>query len=101
MALHWGTFGLYYFLVFGCFVAFSQWLVPYFVNVYYQADQDREVVLKVMDLTGKVVYSQELGNVNKGSKSLKIDTNNFMNGTYILSIVGTHHKGASKIIVQK
>jgi MFS transporter, NNP family, nitrate/nitrite transporter len=27
--------GLYYFLVFGCFVAFSQWLVPYFVNVYY------------------------------------------------------------------
>ena len=28
-------YGLYYFLVFGCFVAFSQWLVPYFVNVYY------------------------------------------------------------------
>jgi len=28
-------FGLWYFLVFGCFVAFSQWLVPYFVNVYY------------------------------------------------------------------
>lgn len=27
-------FGFYYFLVFGCFVAFSQWLVPYFVNVY-------------------------------------------------------------------
>ena len=27
-------FGLYYFLVFGCFVTFSQWLVPYFVNVY-------------------------------------------------------------------
>ncbi|MBI4446655.1 MAG: NarK/NasA family nitrate transporter [Acidobacteria bacterium] len=27
-------FGLYYFLVFGMFVAFSQWLVPYFVNVY-------------------------------------------------------------------
>ena len=28
-------FGLYYFLVFGCFVAFSQWLGPYYVNVYY------------------------------------------------------------------
>jgi NNP family nitrate/nitrite transporter-like MFS transporter len=28
-------FGFYYFLVFGCFAAFSQWLVPYFVNVYY------------------------------------------------------------------
>lgn len=27
-------FGMYYFLVFGCFVAFSQWLLPYFVNVY-------------------------------------------------------------------
>lgn len=28
-------FGLWYFLVFGCFVAFSQWLIPYFVSVYY------------------------------------------------------------------
>ncbi len=28
-------FGMYYFLVFGCFVSFSQWLVPYFVNVYH------------------------------------------------------------------
>ncbi|MCL1934486.1 MAG: MFS transporter [Candidatus Azobacteroides sp.] len=27
-------FGLYYFLVFGFFIAFSQWLVPYFMNVY-------------------------------------------------------------------
>jgi NNP family nitrate/nitrite transporter-like MFS transporter len=27
-------FGLYYFVVFGFFVAISQWLVPYFVNVY-------------------------------------------------------------------
>ncbi|MBI4238343.1 MAG: MFS transporter [Deltaproteobacteria bacterium] len=27
-------FGLYYFLVFGCFVGLAQWLVPYYVNVY-------------------------------------------------------------------
>ena len=27
-------FGLYYFLVFGCFVAYSQWLMPNFMNVY-------------------------------------------------------------------
>lgn len=27
-------FGLYYFLVFGGFVALSQWLIPYFTNVY-------------------------------------------------------------------
>ena len=30
-------FGLYYFLVFGCFVAFSQWLIPYYVNAYYMS----------------------------------------------------------------
>jgi len=28
-------FGLYYALVFGMFVSFSNWLLPYFVNVYY------------------------------------------------------------------
>ncbi|MDF1662864.1 MAG: MFS transporter [Planctomycetota bacterium] len=27
-------FGLYYFLVFGCFVALAQWMIPYYVNVY-------------------------------------------------------------------
>ncbi|KHJ39406.1 nitrate transporter [Pedobacter glucosidilyticus] len=27
-------FGFYYFLVFGCFVAYSQWLLPNFMNVY-------------------------------------------------------------------
>lgn len=27
-------FGLYYFVVFGSFVALSQWLIPYYVNVY-------------------------------------------------------------------
>lgn len=27
-------FGLYYYLVFGCFVALAQWLVPYYLNVY-------------------------------------------------------------------
>ena len=27
-------FGLYYYLVFGCFVALAQWLVPYFLNLY-------------------------------------------------------------------
>jgi len=27
-------FGIYYFLVFGGFVALSQWLIPYYVNVY-------------------------------------------------------------------
>jgi NNP family nitrate/nitrite transporter-like MFS transporter len=27
-------FGLYYFLVFGLFVAFSQWLLPYYVSMY-------------------------------------------------------------------
>jgi len=26
--------GMFYFIVFGLFIAFSQWLVPYFVNVY-------------------------------------------------------------------
>lgn len=27
-------FGLYYFVVFGCFVSFAGWLVPYYTNVY-------------------------------------------------------------------
>jgi NNP family nitrate/nitrite transporter-like MFS transporter len=33
-ALRVWRFGLYYFLVFGGFVALAQWLIPYYVNVY-------------------------------------------------------------------
>lgn len=48
-------FGFYYFLVFGCFVAFSQWLVPYFVNVYYMPLVTAGIFASLFSFPGGVI----------------------------------------------
>lgn len=49
------SFGLYYFLVFGCFVAFSQWLVPYYLNVYYIAFVQAGVIASLFSFPASVI----------------------------------------------
>ncbi|MFA3782470.1 nitrate/nitrite transporter [Melioribacteraceae bacterium 4301-Me] len=48
-------FGLYYFLVFGCFVAFSQWLVPYYLNVYYMPFVKAGIVASLFSFPASVI----------------------------------------------
>ncbi|MCB0749448.1 MAG: MFS transporter, partial [Ignavibacteriae bacterium] len=48
-------FGLYYFLVFGCFVAFSQWLVPYYLNVYYMSFVQAGMVASLFSFPASIV----------------------------------------------
>ena len=48
-------FGLYYFLVFGCFVAFSQWLVPYYVNAYYMSLVTAGILASIFSLPSGLI----------------------------------------------
>ncbi|MFQ5498843.1 MAG: nitrate/nitrite transporter [Candidatus Zixiibacteriota bacterium] len=48
-------FGLYYFLVFGGFVALAQWLIPYFVNVYAMSVATAGLMAAVFSLPSGVV----------------------------------------------
>ncbi|MFA7421594.1 MAG: MFS transporter [Melioribacteraceae bacterium] len=48
-------FGLYYFLVFGCFVAFSQWLIPYYLNVYYMPFIQAGMLASLFSLPASIV----------------------------------------------
>jgi NNP family nitrate/nitrite transporter-like MFS transporter len=48
-------FGLYYFFVFGSFVALSQWLVPYYVNVYSMSLATAGVLAAAFSLPASVV----------------------------------------------
>ena len=48
-------FGLYYFLVFGCFVAFSQWLVPYYLNVYYMSFIQAGMVASLFSFPASII----------------------------------------------
>ncbi|MCB9252093.1 MAG: T9SS type A sorting domain-containing protein [Flavobacteriales bacterium] len=71
-----------------------------FANLRFSIKQKDNIRVKVMDLSGKVVYSEQLTNQNTGSKLIKVPVNDLINGTYVVSITGNYHKGASKIIVQ-
>jgi NNP family nitrate/nitrite transporter-like MFS transporter len=48
-------FGLYYFLVFGGFVALAQWLVPYYVNVYSMTIVTAGLLTSIFSLPSGVV----------------------------------------------
>lgn len=48
-------FGLYYFLVFGGFVALAQWLVPYYVNVYSMSIVTAGLMTSIFSLPSGVV----------------------------------------------
>jgi NNP family nitrate/nitrite transporter-like MFS transporter len=48
-------FGLYYFLVFGAFVALSQWMIPYYVNSYQLSIADAGLLAAVFSLPSGVV----------------------------------------------
>ena len=48
-------FGLYYFLVFGGFVALAQWLVPYYVNVYSMSLVTAGLLTSIFSLPGGLI----------------------------------------------
>ncbi len=48
-------FGLYYFLVFGAFVALSQWLIPYYVNVYTMSVASAGLMAAIFSLPAGVI----------------------------------------------
>ncbi len=56
----------------------------------------KNVVIKLKDLTGKVIFNQTLG-----SRILKILTNTLANGVYILAFNSENTKTAKRIVIQK
>lgn len=50
-------FGLYYFLVFGAFVALSQWLIPYYLNVYGMSLATAGLMASVFSLPSGIIRS--------------------------------------------
>lgn len=50
-------FGLYYFLVFGAFVALAQWLVPYYLNVYGMSLATAGLMATIFNLPSGVIRS--------------------------------------------
>ncbi len=61
---------------------------------------DANTIVKIYDIGGRVVYSQNLGRRAAGNYTHKIDCSNFMRGMYLVNIVTGQQTATSKLIVK-
>lgn len=60
-----------------------------------------EVVVSVTDITGKTVYTNDLGNLIAGEHSTVINTESFSNGVYVVKFVTNGVTTTQKLVVRK
>ncbi len=61
---------------------------------------DANTIVKIYDISGRLVYSQNLGRRAAGNYLHKIDCSNFMRGMYLVNIVTGQQTATSKLIVR-
>lgn len=64
----------------------------------YKLENSSEVSIKVVDITGKVVYSSTLGTQNKGAHTLSLDAASYTNGVYYVTISANDTEVTKKMI---
>ena len=57
-------------------------------------------VVRIYDLSGKVVYTENLGHMSEGVHTRTIDCQKLMNGMYLVNVVVGGQKATSKLIVR-
>lgn len=69
-----------------------------YLNVEFEAEKPENVAFKVLDVTGKVVYAEEM-NYNGGQFQHRFDISNLSEGFYIMNIETAQGKTVRKFIV--
>ncbi len=59
------------------------------------------VVVSVLDLAGKVVYSNDLGTVNSGAHTVTINTDAIANGVYMVNVSVNGSVSTEKLVIRK
>jgi hypothetical protein len=68
------------------------------VNVDFTLNSSSDVSLEVIDITGKVVHTNNAGVLANGSNSLSIDANSFQAGIYYVNFLTNGKKVTRKLI---
>lgn len=68
------------------------------VNVDFTLNSSSDVSLEVIDVTGKVIYTNNAGVLANGSNSLSIDVNSFQSGVYYVNVLTNGTKVTRKLI---
>lgn len=70
------------------------------INLYYALSNHTVVSVSITDLSGKLFYSETLGNQPAGNHSTQINTNSFAKGFYLLQLTNTAGTITKKLVIQ-
>ena len=70
-------------------------------NVSFELNNETDVNIVVSDLTGKIIYSNKLGNMNSGSHNVTINTDTLSNGIYVVNFEANGSTTSQKLVVKK
>lgn len=71
------------------------------VNVDFEIQNQTAVSVNVTDLSGKVVYTEDLGNLNAGKHSANLSTDAMSSGVYFYNFVAGEQVITKKLVVKK
>lgn len=69
------------------------------LNMTFTTAQNDEILVRMADLTGKVVYTTKIRASAGVESKLRIPVNNLSSGTYLVSLEGARYKSSSKVMV--
>lgn len=72
-----------------------------YANVSFSLNNAADVNITVTDLSGKVVYSNALGNIAAGTTEVALNTVALSNGVYMINVAANNRVSTEKLIVQK
>ena len=70
-------------------------------NVSFTLNNAADVNITVTDLTGKVVYTNNLGNVSAGKSEVSLNTAALSNGMYIVNVAADNAVSTQKLAIRK
>ncbi len=70
-----------------------------FTNVDFRLNENAPVQARIMDVTGKVVSTQDFGTMSQGNQMIQVDTDNLENGFYFINLTAGDQEVSRKISV--
>jgi hypothetical protein len=85
------------------FSAFSVYPNPANENIAidFSLRAESTVNVSIADLSGKVVYTSNLGNKTAGASSLNVNTAAFANGIYVVNVLTNNGIATEKLVIRK
>ena len=71
-----------------------------YANINMAIANEGNAAVKVYDLSGKLVFSQNLGHMTEGEHNFRLDVQNFRHGMYLVNVICGNQAATSKLIVR-